>query len=42
MIARATWISEVDVRAAFHRLRVNLGDESKQPSEPGLVQMNCT
>lgn len=28
-VAKATWISRVDVRAAFHKLRVREGDESK-------------
>ena len=27
LIAGATWISKVDVRAAFHRLRIAAGDE---------------
>ena len=26
-IARATWVSKIDVRAAFHRLRIKEGDE---------------
>ena len=29
LLARETWISKVDVRAAFHRLRVAAGDEGK-------------
>ena len=29
MAAEATWISKVDVRSAFHRLRIAKGDEFK-------------
>lgn len=29
MVSRATWLSKVDVRSAFHRLRVEKGDEWK-------------
>lgn len=29
MVANATWVSKVDVRAAFHRLRIAKGDEWK-------------
>lgn len=29
LLTRATWISKVDVRTAFHRLRVAAGDEWK-------------
>ena len=28
-VSKATWISKVDVRAAFHKLRVREGDENK-------------
>ncbi|KAI0991225.1 hypothetical protein K3495_g16962, partial [Podosphaera aphanis] len=28
-VAKATWVSKVDVRAAFHKLRIREGDESK-------------
>ncbi|KAI0996391.1 hypothetical protein K3495_g11789 [Podosphaera aphanis] len=31
-VARATWVSKVDVRAAFHKLRIREGDEPKTVS----------
>lgn len=40
LLAKATWISKVDVRAAFHRLRIAEGDEWKTASEHGTGLLN--
>ncbi|KAI0999337.1 hypothetical protein K3495_g8857 [Podosphaera aphanis] len=39
-VARSTWVSKVDVRAAFHKLRVCEGDNKKQYSEHAMDLSN--